>query len=140
MKKIKLIIFHPYSHIGGADNSLKRLIEQLDTKLFSITFVSLNESVLKKDLKKKIEFIRIKSNRTLFSINKFRKIVKKIYISKNFRKVIVFSNQNFANIISFFSLINLNNIKKIFIDRNHLDELNYSQNISEKKETIFAKF
>ena len=78
MKKIKIIIFHPYSYIGGADNSLKKLIEQLDTRLFSITFVSLNESFLKKKLKKKVEFIRIKSNRAFFSINKFRKIVKKI--------------------------------------------------------------
>ena len=50
MKKIKLIIFHPYSYVGGADNSLKRLIEQLDTRLFSITFISLNESFLKKHL------------------------------------------------------------------------------------------
>ena len=53
MKKIKIIIFHPYSYIGGADNSLKKLIEQLDTRLFSITFISLNESFLKKHLKKK---------------------------------------------------------------------------------------
>ena len=53
MKKIKIIIFHPYSYIGGADNSLKKLIEQLDTRLFSITFVSLNESFLKKKIKKK---------------------------------------------------------------------------------------
>ena len=57
MKKIKLIIFHPYSHVGGADNSLKRLIEQLDTRFFSITFVSLNESFLKKDLKKSKDFL-----------------------------------------------------------------------------------
>ncbi len=43
MKKIKIIIFHPYSHFEGAGNSLKRLIEQLDPKLFSITFVSLKD-------------------------------------------------------------------------------------------------
>ncbi len=140
MKKIKLIIFHPYSHVGGADNSLKRLIEQLDTRFFSITFVSLNESFLKKDLKKKVDFIKINSGRALFSINKFRKIVKKIYLSKNFKKIIVFSNQNFANIISSFSLMNLPHIKKIFIDRNHLDELNNAQTIREKlKKKIIKK-
>ena len=139
MKKIKIIIFHPYSYIGGADNSLKKLIEQLDTRLFSVTFISLNESFLKKKLKKKVKFIRIKSKRTFFSINKFRRIVKNIYISKNYKKVIVVSNQNFANIISFFSLINLKNIKKIFIDRNHLDELSYSKNIIEKLKKIIIK-
>ena len=139
MKKIKLIIFHPYSYIGGADNSLKRLIEQLDTRLFSITFISLNESFLKKYLKKKVKFIKIKSNRAVFAINKFRKIVKKFYLSKNFSKVIIFSNQNFANIITSFSLINLNNVKKIFIDRNHLDELDHAQTIYEKLKKIIIK-
>ena len=34
-KKIKLIFFHPFSNIGGADNSLKRLIERLDLKKYS---------------------------------------------------------------------------------------------------------
>ena len=47
-KKIKLIFFHPYSYIGGADKSLQRLIKKLDLKKFSITFVSLNNSYLKK--------------------------------------------------------------------------------------------
>ena len=128
MKKIKLIIFHPYSQIGGADNSLKRLIEGLDSRLFSITFVSLNESILKKDLKKKVNFISIQNSRTLSSMPKLRKIVKSIYNSQNFRKVIVFSNQNFANIITILSLKKIKNLKTILIDRNHLDELNYSKN------------
>ena len=95
MKKIKLIIFHPYSYVGGADNSLKRLIDQLDTRLFSITFISLNESFLKKHLNKKVEFIKIKSNRALFAISKLRKIVKKFYLSNNFSKVIATNNYRF---------------------------------------------
>ena len=33
-KKIKLLFFHPYSDIGGADNSLLRLISNIDTKNF----------------------------------------------------------------------------------------------------------
>ena len=139
MKKIKLIIFHPYSYVGGADNSLKRLIEQLDTRLFSITFISLNESFLKKHLKKKVEFIKIKSSRALFALAKLRKIVKKFDYSKNFSKIIIFSNQNFANIITSFSLINLNNVKKIFIDRNHLEELDHAQTIYEKLKKIIIK-
>ena len=73
MKKIKLIIFHPYSQVGGADNSLKRLMEGLNSKLFSITFISLNKSILKKDLKKKVNFITLQNSRTLFSIPKLRK-------------------------------------------------------------------
>ena len=100
MKKIKLIIFHPYSFVGGADSSLKRLIEQLDTRLFSITFISLNESFLKKHLKKKVEFLNINSNRALFAINKLRKIVKKFYLSKNFYPSLFYFSLGYIN--SFF--------------------------------------
>jgi len=132
MKKIKLIIFHPYSHIGGADYSLKRLIEKLDSRLFSITFVSLNKSFLEKILSKKVEFIQINSSRSFFAINQFRKIVKNYIKLDEFKKIIVFSNQNYANIISYLSLYNLNHIKKLFIDRNHLDELSYSNSLIEK--------
>ena len=55
-KKIKLIFFHPYSYLGGADQSLLRLIKKIDLSKFSITFVSLNNSYLKKHLSKKIIF------------------------------------------------------------------------------------
>ena len=140
MKKIKLIIFHPYSDLGGADNSLKRLIEKLDTKLISISFISLNNSILKKELKKKVQFIRINTSRTLYSLIKLRKIVKKIKYKNNYSKIIFFSNQNFANIISYFALFNLKKIKKIFIDRNHLDELNFYNSFYEKIKKIIIKF
>ena len=139
MKKIKLIIYHPYSHIGGADNSLKKLLENLNYKKFSITFISLNRSILKKDLKNKVEFINLNCSRTIFSILKLRNIVKNFQDSKKFSKVIIFSNQNFGNIISFFSLLKINKIKKIFIDRNHLDELNYGNNFSKKIKNILLK-
>ena len=35
-KKIKLIIFHPYSKIGGADKSISRLINGLNEKKYEI--------------------------------------------------------------------------------------------------------
>jgi len=140
MKKIKLIIFHPYSDLGGADNSLKRLIEKLDTKLISISFISLNNSILKKEFKKKIQFIKINTSRTLYSLIKLRKIVKKIKYKNKYSKIIFFSNQNFANIISYFALFNLKKIKKIFVDRNHLDELNFYNSFYEKIKKIIIKF
>ena len=33
-KKIKLIIFHPYSYLGVADNSLTRLVYNLNLTLY----------------------------------------------------------------------------------------------------------
>ncbi len=126
MKKTKLIIFHPYSKLGGADKSLYRLINNIDIKKFSITFVSLNKSVLKNKLNKKINFISLNASRSLFVVFMLRKIINKFQNRSNyFKDIILISNQNFANIIAFFASINLNKIKKIFIERNHLDELNY---------------
>ena len=75
-KKIKLIFFHPFSNIGGADNSLKRLIERLDLKKYSITFVSLNKSFLKKKLNKNIIFKTLNAKRTLFSIFELSSIIR----------------------------------------------------------------
>ena len=122
-KKIKLIFFHPYSNIGGADNSLARLIDNLDKNKFSITFVSLNKSFLKKTLGKKIEFVTLKANRAIFSIFQLKKLVLKNYQNKAFKKVIVISNQNYANLVCLFATYKLEYIKKILIERNHLDEL-----------------
>ena len=118
--KIKLVFFHPYSYLGGADNSLRRLIENLNLNDFSITFLSLNKSYLQNILDKKIEFKQLKAKRTLFAISEIKEILNSLKKNKKFKKIILISNQNFANIISFFSLINLKHIKKIFIDRNQI--------------------
>ncbi len=138
-KKIKLIFFHPYSYLGGADNSLQRLIKKLDLNKFSITFVSLNNSYLKKNLSKKIHFKRLMVSRAIFAIPQLRRLI----ISFNdghFKKVIIISNQNFANIISYFSSIFICKIKRIFIDRNHIDELNFTKNLKEKFKKKIIKF
>ena len=129
--KIKLVFFHPYSHLGGADNSLRRLIENLDLNKL-ITFISLNKSYLKNILSDKVIFKRIKATRTLFSILKLREIVKNYEKDNNFKKVIVISNQNYANLAVSFSVKSSKKIKTIYVDRNHLDELNFSK-IYQKK-------
>ena len=74
-KKIKLVFFHPYSYLGGADNSLQRLITNLNLSEFSITFVSLNKSYLNKIVNKKVIFKTINVSRTIFSTIKLREIV-----------------------------------------------------------------
>ena len=126
-KKIKIYIFHPYSSIGGADTSLSRLVNNLNNKDYSIDFITLNNHKLNLK-KKKIKIIKIKSSRTIFSIFKIRKYLIKDRL-KNYNKYIFFSNQNFANIISFIILFRLNWIKNILIERNHLDEFKYIKNI-----------
>ena len=130
--KIKLVFFHPYSYLGGADNSLRRLIENIDLKKYSITFLSLNKSYLKKILNKKIEFKQLKANRTLFAIQEIREILNNLERKKNFKKIILISNQNFANIVASFCVEKNSQVKSIFIDRNHLDELSFHKNYVDK--------
>ena len=138
-KKIKLIFFHPYSDIGGADNSLKRLINNIDKNKFSITFISLNNSFLKKILGKKIEFITLRARRTILSILQLKKLILKNYNNKKFKKVILVSNQNYANLVCLFATYNMKNIKKILIERNHLDELSTYFSVKEFIKKNFLK-
>ena len=136
-KRIKLIIFHPYSRIGGADKSLSRLINELDSNKYDIIFITLQKAHIKTYLKKKIKIIILNSSRTLFSILKIRKLLKKISINE---KLIFFSNQNFANIISFLILYNFRNIKHVIFERNHIDELDISESIFDKYKKKIIKF
>ena len=124
-KKYKIYIFHPYSSIGGADLSISRLIKGLDAKKYDIDFICINKSKINKYINnKKIKIIKIKSSRTLFTISKIRKHIKEDN-NKNYEKYIFLSNQNFANVISFFILFNLSWVKHILIERNHMDEFKY---------------
>ncbi len=136
-KKIKLVIFHPYSTIGGADRSISRLINGLNKNKYEIIFLTLTKPYIKNYLTKKIKIIKINASKTIFSILKIRNILDNF--SKN-EKVIFFSNQNFANIISFFILNKFKNIKHVIVERNHIDEFNYSKNIFDYIKKKIIKF
>ena len=84
--KIKLIFFHPYSAIGGADNSLYKLIKNLNKNIYSCLFVSIGKSFLRKKLKN-VEFINLRKRRALFSILPLRKIIKEIISQKKYSKI-----------------------------------------------------
>jgi glycosyltransferase involved in cell wall biosynthesis len=139
--KIKIYIFHPYSHIGGADTSISRLINNLDKGIYKIDFITLGKVNLKlnKKVKTKINIIKINSSRTILSIFKIRKYLHKDKINK-YKKYIFISNQNFANIISFFILYNLYWIKHILIERNHLDEFKYNRSYKNYFIKLLIKF
>lgn len=129
--KINLIIFHPYSDIGGADLSLSRLINNLDHKKYEIDFICLNKQKIRKYLKRRIKIHIIKSSKTIFSIFKVRRIIQE-NLKLNFTKVILFSNQNFVNVISYFITLGLDNrLKKVLIERNHISELFTYFNLSD---------
>ena len=52
--------------------------------------------------------------------------------SNNYFKYIFISNQNFANIISMISLAKYKKIKTILIERNHIVELSFYNNLFDK--------
>ena len=66
MKKIKIYIFHPYSRIGGADLSLSRLINNLNSNKYSITFITLAKPKISFYLNKKIEICILKKKELFF--------------------------------------------------------------------------
>ena len=137
MKKIKLYIFHPYSRIGGADLSLSRLINNLDDKKYSITFITLEKPKIKFYLKRKIEIHIIKRKRAIYSIFELRNIVKKNI--NQYSKIIFISNQHFANIISVIALRGIKSAKLILIERNNPIELDYSNKLKDKIIKILIK-
>lgn len=139
--KIKIYIFHPYSSIGGADTSISRLINNIDKNIYKIDFITLNDPKLKlrKEVEKKIKFVKINSKRTFFSIFQIKKYLKEDKLNK-YKKYIFISNQNFANVISFFILYNLDWIKHILIERNHLDEFKYNKSYKSYLIKLLIKF
>jgi len=137
-KKIKLFIFQPYPKFGGADRSIIKLINGLEFN--DITLISISKCNYSKYLNKKISYKKLNTKRVLFSIFKLRKFIKDNIITNLSTKYIIVSNQNFANIITIVSLLGLNKIKKILIERNHLDELKFYKNLTDfiKKKIILS--
>ena len=127
--KILLVIFHPYSLLGGATLSITQILNKIDKKRYEIVYICLRSDknlILDKSIKK----ITINTSRTIFSINSIRKVID-IYSKKNFKKRIFVSNQNFANVLCPIILFGNKKFKSILIERNHLDEFKYSNNLAE---------
>ena len=122
-KKIKLFIFQPFPKFGGADRSIIKLINGMDFN--DITLISLSKCNYHQYLNKKIKFKTLNSNKTFFSIFELKKFIDIEIHKNNYKKNIIISNQNFANVVTMISLDKLKKIKKILIERNHLDELSF---------------
>ncbi len=125
-KKTHIYIFQPYPQLGGADRSIIRIINSHDKAKF--TLISLTKCNYSKFLNKEINYIKLKSKRSIYSIFELRKKINKaVKNSKNTKNVFI-SNQHFANLVSIISLKKIEKLKLILIDRNHLIELNNYEN------------
>ena len=128
-KKVRLFIFQPYPKFGGADRSIIKLINGLNFN--DITLISLSKCYYSQYLNKKIQYKILRSSRTLYSIFELRKFIQEKISKKRLKKNIIISNQNFANVVTIISLKKITEIKKILIERNHLDELRFYKNIKD---------
>ncbi|MDA7695747.1 glycosyltransferase [Candidatus Pelagibacter sp.] len=135
--KVKLFVFQPYPKFGGDDRSIIKLINGLNYS--DITIISILKCPYTKYLNKKIKFKQLKSKRVLFSIYELRSYIKKELLNIKSKKNIIISNQNFANVATILAFKDVNNIKTILIERNHLDELkNYNGMLDFLKKLIIS--
>jgi len=126
--KIRIIVFLPNFTLGGAAESLVKLIRFLPKKKFSILIISLGKNSYKKMLLKMgCDIIEINYKKTFFSIISLRRIFKN-EINKKYKKTILLSNIHYANIVSILSTLFLKNIKIILTERSSLSELHLTNN------------
>ena len=142
MKKKRIIFFHPYSVFGGADLSISKLINSVPTD-YDIEFITLSKKPkIRFYTKKKFKLFKLNYGRTIYSIFKIRKLIKKNLSS--YEKNIIISNQNFANIVTLISSIFISHVKVVLFERNHISELDIKKNFGEAMKNnitkIFIKF
>ena len=138
MVKKKIIFFHPYSSYGGADLSISKLIDVVPFQ-FDIDFVTLSEKPkIKFYTKKKFRIIQIKKTKTLYAIKELRNILKAELLK--YKKVILLSNQNYANISALIASYNLKRLKKIVFERNHISELDFASSFHDNLKKKLIKF
>ena len=126
--KINLIFFLARFGFGGAGNSIFRLCNALSKKKYKINIVCLNKCAYENNLKKnKVGVYKIKSNRTLYSMFRLKKIVKEI--SKNGQNTIFISNINYTNTLCSLFIKKKPNLKLIAIERTPFKELEIYFNI-----------
>ena len=138
MIKINLFFFLPYFVKGGAGNSIYKLCKNLNKKKYNINIICLNKCEYKKlFLKESIKVFEIKSSRTLFAINKIKKIILN-NITKD--KNIFVSNINYANLISLIFFKKIKNLKVICIERTPIKELDIYFDIKDYIKKNIIKF
>ena len=85
-----IVCLHPYSNKGGATNKIAQLLNKIDYKKFEIVYIYLKKNS-KLKLNINIKTIKLKSQRTLFSLFEIRKILsnferRRIHKNKSFKQ------------------------------------------------------
>jgi glycosyltransferase involved in cell wall biosynthesis len=137
--KINLIIFISEFNRGGAGNSLFKMCKYLPKNIFNISIICLNKCEYKKELQNlKIKLFQIKSKKTIFAMQKVKKITQAL-ISNKYKKNIFLSNIYYTNILTILFLRNLK-MKIILIERTPFQELSIYFNWRDYFKKILMKF
>jgi len=136
--KINLFFFLPYFIKGGAGNSIYKLCKNLNKKKYRINIICLNKCEYKKlFLKESIKVFEIKSSKTLFAINKIKKVI--FNNITNYKNIFI-SNINFANLISLIFFKKIKNLKVVCIERTPIKELDIYFNVKDFIKKNIIKF
>ena len=135
--KNKVYFFHPYSGQGGADLSISRLINGIDTKKYDIELITLNKPKIKAKIDNKVKYLQLNVNRTFLA---YKLINKHIELDKKYPRKIFISNQNFANSLSSILLDKRDDLKLVLFERNHINELDSYFSITDFIKKNIIKF
>ena len=118
-----LIFFLPNFGEGGASDSIRRIVLNLDQKNYKIYIVCLGKCIYKKQFEKKgINVIELNSKKTIFC---FFELKKKVFDSFELqsKNTLFISNMNYANVLSIIFVKFLLLYKVVVIERTSLNEL-----------------
>ena len=135
--KSLIVCLHPYSNRGGATSKIIQLLNKINKKKYEIVYLYLKKNSELK-LNKNIKIIKLKKQRTLFSLSEIKNILS-YYDQRKFKKKILISNQNYSNVFIYFLLKDFKDYKSILIERNHLDELYFYESINDFIKKFFIK-
>lgn len=123
MKFKNLIFFLPNFSEGGASDSIRRIVLNLDPKNYKIYIVCLGECIYKKKFEKKgINVIELNSKKTIYCFFELKKkVLNNFKLQK--KNTLFISNMNYANVLSIIFIKFLFLYKVIVVERTSLNEM-----------------
>jgi glycosyltransferase involved in cell wall biosynthesis len=136
--KINLIIIFPRFILGGASNSVFRLINFLDHKRFNINIICLKKCDYKKKFNKKVNIFELNKDKLIQVFFKILSICKNI--SKSSSRNIILSNHHYANVYSILIKLIVKNISILCVERTCIYELSHYYSILDFLKKTILKF
>ena len=120
MKKKNIFFLLPVFIYGGAGQSIKRIILNLNKNKYKINVICLGRCDYKKELKKKsVKIYEINKKKLILSIGKIKQILQK---NEKEEKILI-SNIHYTNVLSLLFFRKIKNLKIIVNERTAIKEL-----------------